>query len=92
MTGKSKDNKYKYLFVCEVGDMTPAKYQFLDDAKTLVVSEGYIPNDYKMPFAVSARPILNGLLEKGFKLVQNKEYYPYIKGKKKFAKILVQKS
>jgi hypothetical protein len=33
--------------------------------------------NYK-PFAVSARPILNGLLEKGYKIVQSKRYTPYI--------------
>jgi hypothetical protein len=55
------------------------------------VDNNYIPNDYKKPFAVSVRPILNGLLEKGFKIVQEKQYRPYINGKEVFARVLVQK-
>ena len=55
------------------------------------MDNNYIPEDYEKKFAVSTRPILNGLLEKGYKLVEAKEYYPYIKGKKKFARILVQR-
>jgi len=35
--------------------------------------------------------MLSGVLEKGYKLVKDKEYYPYIKGKKKFARVLIQK-
>lgn len=42
-------------------------------------------------FAISARPILNGILEKGYKLVEAKEYYPYTNGKKNFARVLIQK-
>ena len=44
----------------------PEKYKKYDDSKRLVVDNCFIPNDYKKPFAVSARPILNGLLEKGY--------------------------
>jgi len=55
------------------------------------VDNGYIPNNYKKPFAVSVNPILNGLLEKGYKYVQDKEYVPYIDGKRKFGRVLVQK-
>jgi len=62
-----------------------------DDKGILIVTESYIPSDYKEPFAVSVRQILNGLLEKGYKYVQDKEYVPYIKGKRKFGRILVQK-
>jgi hypothetical protein len=57
----------------------------------LVVDNGYIPNDYKKPFAVSARPILNGLLEKGYKIIQDTQYFPYENGKKCFGRVLVQK-
>jgi len=56
-----------------------------------LVDNCYIPSDYKKPFAVSTRPILNGLLEKGYEIIQDKEYYPYVNGKKKFARVLVQK-
>jgi hypothetical protein len=58
----------------------------------LLVDECYIPNDYKKPFAISGYAILNGLLELGYKLFKDKEYYPYINGKKKFARVLVQKN
>ncbi|GBU21769.1 hypothetical protein R80B4_01669 [Fibrobacteres bacterium R8-0-B4] len=69
----------------------PEKYKKYDDTKTLLVDNCYIPNDYRKPFAVSARPILNGLLEKGYKIVQDKRYTPYTNGKEGFAKVLVQK-
>ncbi|MGL6225970.1 MAG: adenine-specific methyltransferase EcoRI family protein [Thermoguttaceae bacterium] len=70
----------------------PTDNQKYDDSKMLLVDKGYVPSDYKKPFAVSARPILNGLLEQGYRLVQDKEYYPYIEGKRKFARVLVQKT
>ncbi len=41
-------------------------------------------------FAVSIRPILNGILKKGFTIIDVKEYYPYIDDKKKFARVLIQ--
>jgi hypothetical protein len=56
-----------------------------------MVDNNYIPSNYNKAFAVSTRPILNGLLEKGFQIVQDKEYYPYLNGKKQFARVLVQK-
>jgi predicted membrane-bound dolichyl-phosphate-mannose-protein mannosyltransferase len=58
----------------------------------LLVDNGYIPNDYKKPFAVSVTPILNGILEKGYKYVQDREYVPYINGERKFGRVLVQKN
>jgi len=57
----------------------------------LLVYNCYIPNDYKKEFAVSARPILNGLLEKGYEIVQGKKYVPYINEEEKFARVLVRK-
>ena len=69
----------------------PEEHKKYDDSKTLVVNEGYIPSDYKKPFAVSARPILNGLLEKGYKIIKDKHYEPYENGKVCFARVLVQK-
>jgi predicted GIY-YIG superfamily endonuclease len=83
-------SKYNHLKIVPLKDI-PEQYKKYDDSKILLVDHGYIPNDYKNPFAVSARPILNGLLEKGYELVEDKEYYPYIKGKKCFARVLVQK-
>jgi len=57
----------------------------------LLVENNYIPNNYKHPFAVSVRQILNGLLEKGYKYYQDKDYTPYINGKPKFGRVLVLK-
>ncbi|MDR2171672.1 MAG: GIY-YIG nuclease family protein, partial [Planctomycetaceae bacterium] len=82
--------KYKQLKIIPLKDI-PEKYKKYDDSKILLVSNCYIPNDYEKPFAVSARPILNGLLEKGYKIIQSKRYTPYIKGKEHFARVLVQK-
>jgi hypothetical protein len=70
----------------------PEKYKKYDDSKTLLVDNNYIPFEYKKPFAVSVRQILNGLLEMGYKIVQDKQYRPYIKGREDFARILVQKT
>jgi len=61
-----------------------------DDSGMLVVDK-YIPSDYTGPIAVSCRPILNGILEKGYKIINNKQYIPTDKGKKCFARVLIQK-
>lgn len=83
--------KYKHLKIMPLKDI-PEKYKKFDDLKTLLVDEGYIPTDYKKPFAVSARPILNGLLEKGFEIIEkNESYIAILKGKEKFRRVLVQK-
>jgi len=82
--------KYKQLKIVPLKDI-PAKHKKLDDSKTLLVDNCYIPSDYKKTFAVSTRPILNGLLEKGYEIIQDKEYYPYVNSKKCFARVLVQK-
>jgi len=85
-----KRPKYDNLQIIPLKEI-PEKYRKYDDSKTLLVDNCYIPKDYKKSFAVSIRPILNGILEKGYKLIEDKEYYPYINGKKKFARVLVQK-
>jgi len=82
--------KHKLLKIMPLKNI-PAKYKKLDDSKRLLVDNGYIPSDYKKPFAVSVRSILNGLLEKGYKIVQEKQYRPHINGKEVFARVLVQK-
>jgi predicted GIY-YIG superfamily endonuclease len=82
--------KYKLLKIVPLKDI-PEKYKKYDDSKKLIVDNCFIPNDYKKPFAVSARPILNGLLEKGYKIVQDTQYFPYENGKKCFGRVLVQK-
>jgi hypothetical protein len=82
--------KYKQLKIVPLKNI-PEKYKTYDDTKTLLVDNCYIPSNVKKPFAVSVRPILNGLLEKGYKIVQEKQYRPYINGKEVFARVLVQK-
>ncbi|MCL1893930.1 MAG: adenine-specific methyltransferase EcoRI family protein [Holophagaceae bacterium] len=69
----------------------PDKYIKYDDSGTLLVDQGYIPSNYSKPFAVSARAILNGVLEKGFEIVQENRYTPYIDGEEKFARVLIRK-
>ncbi len=88
---KVKDRpKYKNLKIIPLKEI-PEKYKKYDDSKILLVDYCYIPNDYKKPFAVSTTPILSGILEKGYKLVNDKEYVPYINGKRCFGRVLVQK-
>jgi hypothetical protein len=69
----------------------PDRYKKYDDNKMLVMDNSYIPKDYKKPFAVSCAPILNGLLEKGYIIISDTQYFPYIKGKRCFGRALVQK-
>jgi hypothetical protein len=83
--------KHKLLKVIPLKDI-PEKYKKYDDSKKLVVDNCYIPSDYGKPFAVSARPILNGLLEMGYNIIENTQYFPYVNGKKCFGRVLVQKN
>ncbi|MCL2039905.1 MAG: GIY-YIG nuclease family protein [Bacteroidetes bacterium] len=83
--------KYKNLKIIPL-EKIPESFKQYDDSKTLLVANNYIPSDYKEPFAVSTRPILNGILEKGYKIIQEKTYAPYIDGKCKFARALIQKT
>lgn len=69
----------------------PELYKKFDDEGTLCVDNSYIPIDYDKPFAVSVAPILNGILEKGYAIVQNKQYRPYFNGKEAFGRVLIQK-
>jgi len=82
--------KYKKLKIVSFNDI-PDKYKKYDDTGTLLVDNCYIPNDYDKPFAVSVNPILNGLLDRGYKIVQNKTFHTYKNGKMTFARVLVQK-
>ena len=72
-------------------DEIPDKYKKFDNSGVLNVYNNYIPTNYKHPFAVSAYPILSGILEKGYKVVQLKRYTPYFNKKESFAKVLIQK-
>jgi hypothetical protein len=83
--------KYKQLKIMPLKDI-PEKYKTYDDSKILAVDNCYIPSDYDKPFAVSARPILNGLLENGYKIIEeNESYIAVINGEECFRRILVQK-
>jgi len=86
---KNRPN-YKRLKIIPLKEI-PEKYKKYDDFKMLMVDHCYIPSDYEKPFAVSATPILNGLLEKGYKMIQDKRYTPYINAKECYARALVQK-
>ncbi|WDL75373.1 GIY-YIG nuclease family protein [Helicobacter winghamensis] len=79
--------RLKFMPIDEIPDV----YKKFDDSGTLLVDNNYIPNDYDLPFAVSARQILNGILECGFQIILKEQYVPYIKGKKKFSRVLIQK-
>ena len=72
-------------------DEIPDRHKKYDDNATLIVDNNYIPINYEKPFAVSPRPILNGILEHGYKIVYDKKYVPYINKKEKFARVLIQK-
>jgi hypothetical protein len=82
--------KYKKLKIVPLKEI-PAKYKKYDDAKMLAVDHCYIPSDYRKPFAISIFPIFNGILEKGYEIIDSQQYFPYINGEKKFARVLVQK-
>ena len=82
--------KQRLLKIMRLKDI-PVDYKKYDDSKVLLVDKGYIPSDYKKPFGVSTRPILNGLLESGYSIIDDKEYYPYIDGEKKYSRVLVRK-
>jgi hypothetical protein len=84
---RPKSNNLKIVPLKEI----PEKYKKYDDNKILLVDNSYIPSGYKKPFAVSLAPILNGILEKGYKLIEDKEYVPYINGKRCFGRVLIQK-
>ncbi|CCB79234.1 EcoRI methylase/methyltransferase [Helicobacter bizzozeronii CIII-1] len=73
-------------------EQIPDNYQRFDDSGVLLVDNNYIPSDYDAPFAVSARQILNGVLECGYKIAKNSKYNPHIEGKEKFARVLICKA
>jgi hypothetical protein len=66
--------KYEHLKIVPLKEI-PVKYKKYDDKKILLVDNCFVPNDYKKPFAVSARPILNGILEKGYKIIDEDAAY-----------------
>ena len=83
--------KCKQLKIMPLNDI-PTKCKKYDDNRILLVDNCYIPSDYKNTFAVSTRPILNGLLEKGYEIVHDKQYDPPVNGKICFKRVLVKKT
>jgi len=83
--------KHKQLKIIPLKEI-PDKYKKYDDSGVLLVDNGFIPSDYKKPIAVSTRPIINGILEVGYEIINEKEYTPYVNGKKCFKRVLVQKN
>jgi hypothetical protein len=82
--------KYKFLKFVKLNEI-PEKNKTYDDNNILLIDNCYIPIDYSKPFAISSYPILNGILEKGWDIIDEKEYTPYIKGKRCFKRVLIQK-
>jgi len=83
--------RYKQLKIIPLKEI-PDKYKVIDDNKMLLVDNGYIPSDYKKEFAVSARTILNGILEKGYEIIEkNYAYVPQLKGNEKFRRVIIKK-
>jgi predicted GIY-YIG superfamily endonuclease len=86
----TKRIKEKNLKIMKLNDI-PEKYKKYDDNGILLVDYCYIPNDYSKKMAVSTTPILSGVLEKGFKIIDNKTYHPVFNGKSGFSRVLIQK-
>ena len=80
-------SRLKFMPLIEIPDV----YKKYDDSNVLLVDNSFIPNDYDLPFAVSARQILNGVLECGYQIAQLKDYVPHTNGKVKFSRVLIQK-
>lgn len=82
--------KWKHLKIVPLKEI-PEKYRKQDDEGYLLFDNGYIPSDYDKVFGVSGRAILNGVLEKGYKLTNYKQYIPHIGGKAQWSRALIQK-
>jgi len=88
---KNRPSQYRNLKFMPLKEI-PDKYKRYDNTGVLIVEKSYIPTDYKKPFAVSARQILNGVLEKGYKIARVEEYVPLISSEdKKISTVLIQK-
>jgi hypothetical protein len=89
-TNLPRKNQYNTKKIVKLKDI-PDNCKYVDDNGTLCVDRCWIPSDYKKPFAVSAYPILKGILELGYEIVSDKQYFPYKNGKRKFGRCLIQK-
>ena len=72
-------------------DEIPDRYKKFDDTGVLLVDNNYIPSDYNKTLGVSSRAILNGVLEMGYKILNEKQYIPYINEKPQWSRVLIQK-
>lgn len=88
ITNRPKWKQLKFAPLAEI----PDRFKKFDDSGILVVDNCYIPTDYDDIFAVSPRPVVNGLCEKGFKIAYNKEYVPYFSGRRAFGRVLIRKN
>ena len=89
-TNLRRKNRYNKTRIVKLKDI-PANCKCFDDNGTLCVDRCWIPSDYKKPFAVSVYPILKGILELGYEIVLDNQYFPYKDGKRKFGRCLIQK-
>lgn len=88
IVNRPKLKNLKFVSLKEI----PERHIKRDDSGVLLIDFCFIPTDYNKPFAVSLNPIVNGVLEKGYKIIGDKEYYPYINGKRCFSRVLIQKA
>lgn len=85
---RPKSRLLKFVPLAEI----PERCKKYDDNGYLLVDNGFIPSDYGNAFGVSSRAILNGILEKGYVILNERQYIPYIKGKAQWSRVLVQKT
>ncbi|MDR1859744.1 MAG: adenine-specific methyltransferase EcoRI family protein [Bacteroidales bacterium] len=62
---------------------------FYDETGMLVV-DNFVPDDYYKPFAISTKPIKNGILNSGYKLLQC-SFRPVVDNKYKFKRTIIIK-
>jgi thiamine transporter ThiT len=72
-TNLPRKNRYNIKRIVKLKDI-PDNCKYIDDSGTLCVDYCWIPSDYKKPFAVSAYPMLKGILELGYEVVSDKQY------------------
>ena len=89
-TNLRRKNRYNKKKIVKFKDI-PERWKYIDDNGVLCVDRCWIPSDYEEPFAVSAYPILKGILELGYEIVLDNQYFPYKDGKRKFGRCLIQK-
>jgi len=89
-TNLPRENQYNKSKIVKL-KLIPDEYKYFDDEGILCVDRCYIPTDYDKPIAVSVYPLLKGILELGYEIIQNEPYNPYKNGKRQFSRCLIQK-